>query len=681
NEELQSINEELRSATEELETSKEELQSLNEELTTVNFELKQKVDETAKANDDLNNLVTSMNMATVFVDRQMRIKGFTPPASNVFNLLATDIGRPLHDLRHRLLTDTLASDVESVVTTLQPVEREVAAEDGRWHLMRVTVYRTTEDRIDGAVLNFIDVTDRRRAQEQLRARDERLRLVADSTRDYAVITLDSAGTITGWNTGAELMFGYDEADIQGQHFRLLFTPEDRADGIPELELRQACEQGRTLDERWHMRKDGSRFFCSGITSPLAEGDSQGFAKIARDLTERQLLEKQREELLVAEQAVRQRLEAADALRSEFLAVMSHELKNPLNLMMMNAELVGRSLEVSAQPALARAVGMIRRAVRAQAKIIDDLLDLARIDTGKLTLSRTAVPLAATVERIVGAMRSEAEAKGVAMRVEDEPLTVFGDPVRVEQIVWNLLNNALKFTPAGGSIDVRVFQDEECAAFEVRDTGCGIDPKLLPKVFEMFEQGGAGSTTRREGGLGIGLALVKSLAELHGGTVAAQSGGAGLGATFAVRLPLFEGVLGADGEPYRLHANMLAGRRILLVEDDADALQTLTAVLQTEGADITPTSGAAEALALAQGDDFDLVISDIAMPDMDGLQFIIQLRQLPHARRWPAIAVSGFGRPEDASRSLAAGFDVHLRKPLSLQDLEDALIRLGRQGAE
>ena len=361
-EELQSINEELRSATEELETSKEELQSVNEELTTVNLELKNKVDETAKANDDLTNLIVSMNIATVFVDRGMRIKRFTPRAADVFNVRAADVGRPLLELTHRLQYADIGADVTQALTELKSLEREVSGQGNRWYLARISPYRTGEDRIDGAVLNFIDVTERRKVQEQLRVRDERLRAVAGSTRDYAIITMDGQGRVTSWNKGAELMFGYSEAEILGEPFGRLFVPEDQATGQPEKELRQARENGRALDERWHMRKDGSRFFCSGTTTPIPDVAEEGYAKIARDLTERQLLEKQRDELLQAEKQVRRQLEAAHAMRSEFLAIMSHELKNPLNLILMNAELIARMREAGASPRLLRAVDIIRRTV-------------------------------------------------------------------------------------------------------------------------------------------------------------------------------------------------------------------------------------------------------------------------------------------------------------------------------
>ncbi|AKJ27162.1 two-component system, chemotaxis family, CheB/CheR fusion protein [Caldimonas brevitalea] len=680
NEELQSINEELRSATEELETSKEELQSVNEELTTVNFELKSKIEETAKVNDDLSNLITSMNIATVFVDRMMRIRGFTPLATSVFNIRTADVGRSLQDLTHRLSHDTLADDVQRMLTTLQPVERELAATDGRWYMMRISPYRTEDDRIDGAVLNFIDVTVRRMAQEQLRARDERLRLVAESTRDYAVVTLDASGHITGWNKGAELMFGYQTNEVLGVYFGLLFVPEDRAAGQPERELREAKQSGRAADERWHLRKDGSRFYCSGITTPLLEGEVEGFAKIARDLTERQLLEKQREELLQAEKQIRRQLEAASAARSEFLAVMSHELKNPLNLILMSSELLGRAPTVRSDPRLARSVDTIRRTVQGQSQIIDDLLDLSRLHTGKMALNRTAVQWRPIIERIVDALRGEADLKRITLTVNAEDLTVYADVVRVEQIVWNLMSNAMKFTPDGGAVMVGLTRESGMAVLEVQDTGRGIEPQHLGIVFDMFEQCVARASTRSDGGLGIGLALVKSLTELQGGSVEARSKGKNQGATFTVTLPLFEGGNIGDARYDVSPVRILQDQRVLLVDDDRATLETLVDLLESEGALVASAASAPAALEEIKRADFDLLISDIGMPGMSGLELVEQLRQMPNGKGVAAIAVSGFVSTEDKNKSVAAGFNAHLNKPLSLDELGEVLLRLMRPSA-
>ncbi len=674
NEELQSMNEEFRSASEELETGKEELQSVNEELTTVNFELKSKVDETAKTNDDLTNLIASMDIATVFVDRNLCIKRFTPRAVKIFSILATDVGRPLLDLSHRLVYRDVGSDVTHVIESLSVLEREVQGQAGNWYMVRISPYRTDQDRIDGAVLNFIDVSELHRVQDQLRANDERLRVVVSSAKDYAIMTLDSNGNFTSWNKGAELMFGYTEAEILGEHFGRLFTPEDKAAGAPERELREARENGRALDERWHMRKDGSRFYCSGTTTPIVEGAADGYAKIARDLTERQLLDKQRDELLQAEKRLRSQLEAAHAMRTQFLAVLSHELKNPLNLILMNAELIARAPEGLGSMRLARSVDVIRRTVQTQSQIIDDLLDLSRLHTGKLALSCTALPAGPVIERLLDGLRPDALSKQIDLSSEIEDLVVYADAVRLEQIVWNLVSNAVKFTPGSGRVCVRLARDGAFARLEVSDTGMGVERDAIDSVFEMFAQGGEDVTTRQEGGLGIGLALVRQLAELHGGRAEARSEGRGKGATFVVWLPLFDG---QPGGAIRTAGTTLIGKNVLLVEDNPDMLDVTQDVLTMEGAVVTTASGAREALQQAELATFDLVISDIAMPGMDGHQLIAELRRRPHSAHWPAIAVSGLVQPDDLQKSKVAGFDEHLAKPLSIDALHDAYARLLR----
>lgn len=505
--------------------------------------------------------------------------------------------------------------------------------------------------------------------------DERLRAVAGSTEDYAIMTLDADGRFTSWNRGAELMFGYSEREILGQHVACLYLPEDQAKGEHEGELRRALEEGRALDERWHMRKDGSRFYCSGTTMPIADPAGKGFAKIARDLTERQMLEKQRDDLLQAERQVREKLEAAHAMRSEFLAIMSHELKNPLNLILMNAELIGLASEARASPLLTRSVDIIRRTVRSQSMIIDDLLDLSRLNTGKLSLNRTALRARPIVERIAEAVRQEAGSKRIEMSVHLDDLVIYADSVRLEQIVWNLVSNAVKFTPAGGRITVRLERDGPCGRLEVSDTGQGMDATVMQHMFDMFVQGEKPVVIRRGAGLGIGLALVKQLAQLHDGRVEARSGGRGKGSTLHVWLPLFEGQLG--GLPEGLSAPFY-GVRILLVEDDIDTLRALSEVLGTQGALVTAVDNAREALRLADNDTFDLVISDIGMPGMDGLQMIQELRRRERSARWPAVAVSGFGQASDRERAKAAGFDDHLTKPLSIEALLEAFGRLSRK---
>jgi two-component system CheB/CheR fusion protein len=666
NEELQAINEELRSTTEELETSKEELQSINEELITVNHELKSKVDETAKVNDDLQNLIASTDIATVFIDRGLAIKRFTPPAVQIFNLLPTDVGRSLLDITHRLDYEALAEDAGEAFQSLRTIEREVSGDNGRWYLARVLPYRTTEDRIDGAVLTFVDITSRRQAEE-------RLRLVAESTKDYAIITLDVDGRITTWNQGAQRMFGYADNEAIGQPFALLFVPEDVDKGVPEAELQHARDDGRAEDDRWHRRKDDSRFFCSGITAPLHDnGVLKGYAKIARDLTGNKRVETAREALLEQETAGRAEAQAASELKDEFLAVMSHELKNPLNLIQLNAELLSRLPEARTAPAIARAATTIRKTVISQAQIIDDLLDLSRINTGKLALNRSDVDWSAVARAIAAAVAEDAAAKRIEMRLDiAEHVLVHADPVRVEQIVWNLLSNALKFTPDGGQVSLRLVRDGEFGVLEVRDNGRGIAPEFQPRMFEMFQQVETRSS-RHEGGLGIGLALVRHIVALHGGRISGRSDGVGRGACFTVRLPLAGSPSAAAAQRSQGTGVLPPGLRALVVDDDLQSLETLSDLLGLEGVQVITATGGAEALALVERESFDVVISDIAMPEMNGYQLIEAMRRKPGLATTPMIALTGFGRPADAKRSLAAGYDLHLAKPVTLERLTDAL---------
>jgi two-component system CheB/CheR fusion protein len=495
-----------------------------------------------------------------------------------------------------------------------------------------------------------------------------MRLLAESTRDHAILTFDTAGRITTWNPGAEHVFGWSEVEALGQPVDMIFTPEDRASGQPEIERQEARSQGRCEDERWHLRKDGSRFYCSGTTTALYEaGQLHGFGKIARDLTGSKHAEAEREALLQRTAAGRAQALAANELKDEFMAVLSHELKNPLNLIQLSAELLLRTPEARALPMVARAAETIQRTVRSQAQIIDDLLDLSRLHTGKLALHRTPMDWAATVRTIAQAMQEEASAKGLTLALElpAKPVMLDADPVRIEQVVWNLLSNALKFTPAGGRVEVQLCCEGTHAELQVRDSGQGIAPDALPHVFDMFKQ--AGPAARRQGGLGIGLALVHNLVRGHGGQVQAESNGPGHGACFTVRLPLAGQASLLEDADHHATAH-LRGRQALVVDDDAQALDLLRQLLELEGASVRCATDGAAALALAEQQAPEFVVTDMAQPGMDGLQLLQALRERPALKALPVIALTGVGRPADARRAIAAGFAAHLRKPVTLNKL-------------
>ena len=669
NEELQAINEELRSATEELETSKEELQSVNEELITVNYELKVKVEETGKANDDLNNLIASTDIATIFVDSGMRIKRFTPRAADLFSIIASDIGRSLLDLTHKLDYDQLAEDVSASFDTLRLVEREVRSSEGRCYIVRLLPYRTNEDRIEGAVMTFFDITARRQAEEQARASEARMRMVAESANDYAIITQDEEGRVTSWNKGAENLFGYTEQEMLGQPLDRLFVPEDVAKGVPADELRRAREDGRAEDERWHMRKDGSRFFCSGVTTPLRNGNFYGYAKIARDETARVHHEHEREKVLGREQAVRSEVEHTAALKDEFLSVMSHELRHPLNMININVELLARMPEIRKSPAFMRAATVIRNAVMSQAKIIDDLMDMSRVRTGKLSLTMAPVALGPLVQGIVDVARADPAARDQEIVVTGgiDGVHVMADVVRIEQVVMNLLSNAVKFTPAGGRIEVRLGCDKGAARVDVIDSGQGIAPSFLPHVFDMYGQS-MSVTTRSKGGLGIGLALVREILALQGGRVEAFSEGIGKGARFSFWLPLLDSVAAAPPGGEGGLDDSMAGLRILVVDDMEEMLMVFKSLLEMSGATVFDATSGPKGLEVLETQEIDLLISDISMPEMDGYEFLRRVRAMERYKELPAIAISGMRRDHDLARARAAGFSAHIGKPMSIERL-------------
>ncbi|MFL6715120.1 MAG: CheR family methyltransferase [Burkholderiaceae bacterium] len=665
NEEMQSFNEELRSATEELETSKEELQSINEELTTVNVELKLKVDETAKAHDDLKNFVAATGIATIFIDRARHIRSYTKPSLRLFNLIANDIGRPLADITCQLDYPEIEKDIAGVFDHLQPVEREVPGKQGEWYIARLLPYRTAEDYIAGLVLCFIDISKRKAAEERLLHSEQRMRLVAASTKDYAIATLDKEGLVTSWNAGAERLFGYTEQEMLGRSPVILFQPEDQAKGQYQNELRQAHEAGRAEDERWHMRKDGSLVYCSGITSVLTEDAMQGYVKICRDMTGSKWMQDQQAARLEWEKRERVRAEEAARLRDEFFAVLSHELKQPLNLIQLSAEMLSRVPEATTQPIIANSAKTIKKMVESQARIIDDLMDLSRLHTGKLALTRTVVNFTDVVARVVGMMQEQARQSQIALTLDplSEIMTVYGDGLRLEQVVWNLLSNALKFTSAHGKIRVRLFLEGAVVCLEVADSGKGIGPEFLPHIFDMFRQGDTG-TTRQYGGMGIGLALVKQLVHSHDGHVEAHSDGVGHGAQFRVFLPLVA-ERSESSLPATPNRTDLSGKRILLVDDTVQTLESLGELLALESAHVTTAASGEEAIrrAHAAGEPFDLIISDIGMPGMDGYMLLKELRGIKTTASTPAIALSGFARPKDIERALQAGFQAHVPKPV------------------
>ena len=538
NEELQAMNEELRSTSEELETGREELQSINEELTTVNQEMKAKVEELARSNADLQNLMAATAIATVFLDRDLCIQRFTPPAVALFNLIPTDLGRPLSDLTPRLDYPDLAAEAARVLENLSVTEQEVSHPDGRTFLARLRPYRTETNRIAGVVLTFVDITERKRSEQARQLAEDRFALVVESIRDYAIYMLDPAGVVTTWNQGAEQIEGYRAEEIIGQHFAVCFTPEDRDDGKPPRELEIAAAQGRCHEEAWRVRKGGQRYWSDELIVPLrgANGQLIAYAKFCRDLSERKAAEDERARLLRDAETARAEAEAAAAAKDHFLAVLSHELRTPLTPVLMATHMLARNPKLP-ESALT-ALDMIERNVLVEARFIDELLDLTKINRGKLEIVREPVDLHEAVRRALEVSADDVSAKGQQVTVELQAgdHRVQGDATRLQQVFWNLLKNASKFTPEGGRVQVVSRNEPGRIVVEVSDTGIGFEPGSAERLFEAFAQASP-EVTRKFGGLGLGLAIAKAAVGSHAGTLEAHSDGHDQGATFTVRLPL------------------------------------------------------------------------------------------------------------------------------------------------
>ena len=401
--------------------------------------------------------------------------------------------------------------------------------------------------------------------ETLRESEEQFRLLVEGIRDYAIFMLDPEGYVVSWNSGAETIKGYQAEEILGQHFSRFYPEKDIARRWPWHELKVAREVGRFEDEGWRLRKDGTMFWANVVITALYDREHRlrGFAKVTRDMTERRRVEA---------------LERADIRRTEFLAMLAHELRNPLAPIRNALGLIGPTRPDDATLEWSRAV--IERQVGHLTRLVDDLLDVSRITANKIALQREPVEIAQVVSGAVEASQPLIQEKRQILEVHipEEPVRVTGDLTRLSQVVLNLLNNAAKYTPEGGRIRLTVERQESEAVLRVRDTGMGIAANLLPEIFELFTQGER-SLDRPEGGLGIGLTLVKRLVELHGGTVQASSEGPGLGTEMIVRLPLLAGDLPADSPKTYGSGRASAARRVLVVDDNRDATETMALLLE------------------------------------------------------------------------------------------------------
>jgi PAS domain S-box-containing protein len=629
------------------------------------------------------------------------------------------------------------------------------------------------------------LAQRERQAEALRRAEERLRLILESARDYAIFALDLGGKVVSWNAGAERVFGWAEADILGRDAAVLFTPEDRAAGVPELEMGKAREAGRAEDERWHVRKDGSRFFASGVLTLIRDGELRGYTKVARDITARKLAEEAmaRDALLLAgvrdsvivtdldgvvtygnEGATRlfgwtaqemigrpvtaripeaeraktsaliralaggeefagewhdyrkdgtrvwidarvsrftdaagrpvgilglahdisdrkraeEALREADRRKDEFLAMLGHELRNPLAPVRSALEVL--RLRKVQDPKVERAHATIDRQVTHLTRLVDDLLDVSRITRGLIELHREPVDLATVVSHAVEMVAGAVQARGHELMVSlpTRPVRLEADATRLTQVVFNLLNNAAKYTEPGGRIWLTAEREGSEVVVRVRDTGVGIAPELLPRVFDLFTQGER-TLDRSQGGLGLGLTLVRSLVEMHGGRVEAHSAGPGKGSEFVARLPALPAA--AAESPRAPAPQPPAARpvRVMVVDDNVDVAEAVAMLLEDLGHVVQIAHSGPQALELARDFRPEAVFLDIGLPGMDGYEVAQRLRAEPGLEGMLLAALSGYGQEEDHGRSRESGFDEHLVKPVGSEELQALLARVGAGG--
>jgi len=500
------------------------------------------------------------------------------------------------------------------------------------------------------------------------SRDSHFTALVESSDD-AIVSKDLRSIVLSWNKGAERIFGYSAEEMIGYSIVQLLPP-DRLD--EETEILTRLQRGERVEhyETVRRRKDSSLVDVSLTISPIRDvtGAIVGASKIARDITD------QKEALRKLAQANEQ-LKRADQMKAEFLATLSHELRTPLNAILGWVQI----LKDAATPDdLAEGLPIIERNVRAQAQLIEDLLDMSRIEAGKVSLDIQPVDLTDIVSASIASVRPAALGKEIRLTTAFSSIggIVLGDKNRLQQVVWNLLINAVKFTPKGGRVQVAIERSNSHVDLSVTDTGQGIAPEFLGQVFDRFRQADA-STTRQHGGLGLGLSIVRSLIELHGGGVRVTSGGVGLGATFTISLPLqsvrHESRALAENErnsalDQSVMEADLSGIKVLVVDDETDSARIVKRILGQKGAEVCAVSSMEEALAEFSRFAPHVILSDIGMPGHDGYELIARLRELPGGRTVPAVALTALARSEDRTRALRAGFQLHVPKPVDSVEL-------------
>ena len=695
NEEFQSTNEEFQSTNEEMETAKEELQSTNEELVTVNDELQIRNTDLMLLSGDLNNLLASIEIPVLITGADHRIRRFSPMGKNPFNLIPTDIGRPLGDIKPSFDLN-LDSMVTLVTDNLNQKEIEVQDHEGSWLRVQVRPYRTIDNKIDGAIITLMDIDVLKKKQQT--AKDEIASIT--SIAEAVPLPLAVVNTEFQFSSANQPFYKYFQVSEEFGGKDMLITLNIH--GTAQKRLRELFTQ--TIKENkpfsdfevdCDIPRLGSRkLFISGGNIKWTGNESTAVLLSFVDITERRRLEEDRRHLYNLEQQARTEAEKANRAKDIFLATVSHELRTPLSAILTWSQLISQGkvdFEKAKQGAL-----VIEQSAKAQNHLIEDLLDISRIILGKVTLEIRKVDPSIVILSAIESVHSMAEKKSIKIKtlLSSESELIHADPLRLEQIVSNLLTNAIKFSPNNSQIEVGLEYigelSKRLAQIKVTDHGNGIPPEFIPHIFDRFSQAD-GASTRIHGGLGLGLSIVHNLVELHLGEIKVENAPEQKGAIFTVTFPMISGIqsaivqtehsdqeeLGRETVNDRKAMPKLDGLKILFVDDDEGTREATNIYLKSFGAEVVAVESVKEALLKLPFLKPDILVSDIAMPGEDGYSLIRKIRKLEPSEggNIPALALTAYTTSEDVQNMLQAGFQTHVAKPVEANVLGRTILRL------
>ncbi len=692
NEHVHSMNLELQNANEALSATTEELQSTVEELTTVNDELQIRNRDLNVLTNDMINFIASAEIPIVMVDGKHCIRRFTPGMTKLMKLVQSDIGRPIRDIKSSLDIIDLDSMISEALEVLVLKEVEVRDRDGHWYGMQVRPYRTSENKIDGAVLAFLDIHALKQAYQSLQIIEEKYRVLLESAYDAVVVT-DAEGCINIVNKQTEAWFGYLRSELIGQPVEVLIPSRLHEAHVRQRKIYSQNPVSRTMGaggELYGQRKDGTLFPVEVSLSPVQTSEGLRVIAMVRDVSGRKKLEDDRKALLVREREAREVAEMGNRAKDLFIATLSHELRTPLTSILSWAQMLkDGTLDTEKSK---KGIEIIEASAVSQRQMINDLLDVSRILMGKLTIERQHLDIRTVLSSAIDVIRPNAEKKRIAIHVnmDQAPAFVHADPARLKQVFWNIMDNAIKFSPEGGKVSVRQTRVDDPKGgkirVEIQDSGSGIKREFIPHLFDRFFQADS-SSIRSHGGLGIGLAIVRSLLDMVGGEAEAKSEGEGKGSVFVITLP-FASPPGIQTENEKAAAAAesaerpnLSGLRVLIVEDDTDTRELLEILLSSFGAKVTAAASAAEGYQQFLKSKPGILVSDIAMPGEDGYSLIAKVRALPPDRGGdvPAIALTAYAGVEDRDRTLRSGFQVHMAKPVDNLKLAAMVQRVAGNG--